>query len=353
MISNKIQLQFLLVLLIGILVLSFFIFKPFLATLVLAGIFSVILHPLYKKILHYFGNREALASLATVCISIVCIVVPLSILGAQIFQESAQLYTSLSQGESKQNVLIATLESTGKTFEKIVPGTGRFFTNLSNNLDVYVKQGLVWLIEHLGVALSGFSALLLDLFIFFISLYYLLRDGEKLKQAITKLSPLNDKDDSIIFDRLQLAVNSVIKGSLLIALIQGTLVAIGFTIFGIPNSLLWGTLTIIAALIPGVGTALIIIPGVIYLFVAGSMFSALGLLAWGILAVGLIDNILGPKLVGHNLQLHPLFVLLSVLGGLVFFGPIGLFLGPITMSLLFAFLSVYVYLSHQNTERVV
>lgn len=351
MLNRKIQLQFLLVLLVGVLIISFFIFKPFLATLILAIIFAVVLQPLYKKLLERTKHNETLASLATVFISIICILIPVTFLGFQIFQESAQLYNSLSLEGSKQNIIITVLESVGKIVGNIIPGTQTFFTNLSTNIDVYVKQGLVWLINHLGVALSGVSTLLLDLFIFFISLYYLLRDGPKLKESLIKLSPLDDKDDTIIFTRLESAVNSVIKGNLFIALTQGVLTAIGFTIFGIPNSILWGTLTAISALIPGIGTALIIIPGVIYLFVIGSTIPAIGLLAWGVLAVGLIDNILGPRLVGHNLQLHPLFVLLSVLGGLAFFGPIGLFLGPITMSLLFAFISIYVYLSHAPADK--
>ncbi|MFA5131890.1 MAG: AI-2E family transporter [Candidatus Paceibacterota bacterium] len=349
--NRKLQLPFLILLLAGILLLSFFILKPFLAPLALAAMFAVVLQPLYRKLLRVFGNREALASLSTVFVSLVCIILPLTFLGTQIFHEAVALYSSTIQGENRQDLAVTVLQSAGQTFEKIVPGTGEFFLNLSANLDMYIKQGLSWLIEHLGVALSGISALLLNLFIFFISLYYLLRDGSKVKDAIIKLSPLDDKDDKIVFERLESAVNSVVKGSLLIALIQGILTTIGFTIFGIPNSILWGTLTVIAALIPGIGTALIIIPGVIYLFVVGNTVSAVGLMIWGAIAVGMIDNVLGPKLVGRKLQIHPLFVLLSVLGGIIFFGPIGIFLGSLTMSLLFAFISIYTYLVNDVVEK--
>ena len=132
----------------------------------------------------------------------------------------------------------------------------------------------------------------------------------------------------------------------MIALIQGVLTAIGFSIFGIPHSILWGTVTIVVALIPGIGTALVLLPGIIYLFAIGETGSGIGLLVWGVLAVGLIDNLLGPKLVGRNLQLHPLLVLLSVLGGIAFFGPVGIFLGPICVSLLFALINVYSYLGN-------
>lgn len=351
MASYKIQVQFVLVLLISTLLLSCLIISPFFAPLALAVVFSVSLHPLYNKIIRYTGNSPSLAALLTVFISAICILIPLTFIGTQIVRESAQLYTTLAHGDIRENLLATTLSNIGAIAERIIPGTEYFFTNLSSNIDMYIKQGLAWLLAHVGGAVSSASALLLNLFIFFISLYYLLRDGSKLKQGIINLSPLNDKEDSVVFKRLELAVATVLKGSLLVAMIQGLLTGIGFTLFGVPNSILWGTMTIIVALIPGIGTALVILPAVLYLFIVGNGLAALGLLIWGIVAVGLIDNILGPKLIGEGLELHPLFVLLSVLGGIAFFGPIGIFLGPLTISLLFAFLSTYSYLVNHVTEK--
>jgi predicted PurR-regulated permease PerM len=352
MINTKLQLQFLLIVLAGALVLSFFVISPFLTPLALAAVLAVVLQPVYRAVLRNTGNRQSTAALATVVLSFVCILIPLAFLGTKIFHESTQLYSSLVEGDNRQNLVVGAIRSIGNTSENILPGTGDFFTNLSNNLDVYVRKGLVWLTEHLGAALSGISALLLDLFIFFIALYYLLRDGPRLRQALITLSPLDDKDDRVVFDRLELAVNSVLKGSLTIAGIQGVLTAIGFAIFGVPNSVLWGTVTVVAALIPGIGTALVLVPGIIYLFVVGNTVSAVGLLLWGILAVGIVDNLLSPKLIGRNMQMHPLIVLLSVLGGILFFGPTGIFLGPLCISLLFALITVYTYLAHPEPHTV-
>ncbi|MDO8561266.1 MAG: AI-2E family transporter [bacterium] len=346
MANVKTQLRFLLILLAGALILSFFIFSPFLAPLTLAAVFAVVLNPLYRLILRRTGNRQAISATATVVFSLVCILVPLAFLGTQIFQEARQISGTLLEGDNRQNLVATAIESIGKVSENTVPGTGSFFVNLSDNIDAYFKLGLAWLTDHLGAALSGISVLLLNLFIFFISLFYLLRDGPKLKQAIISLSPLDDADDRVVFSRLELAVNSVIKGSLMIAGIQGILTAVGFAIFGVPNSVFWGTVTVVAALIPGIGTALVLLPGIIYLFVIGNTVSAIGLLVWGTFAVGLIDNMLVPKLVGRKMQLHPLLILLSVLGGIAFFGPIGIFLGPICISLLFAFITIYSYLAN-------
>lgn len=350
MINRKSQLRFLLILLSGALLLAFVIFIPFLAPLALAAVFAVVLQPLHNAILRKFRNHETLAAMATVLVAIVCILVPLTFLGTQIFGEARNLYGYLVESGDDSNAVTNILESAGHNLEGIYPGSRVFFENLSNDIGVYAKRGLEWLLGNLGAALSSITALILDFFIFFVALYYLLRDGQKLKKELISLSPLEDADDETVFGNLESAVNSVVKGSLTIALIQGVLTAVGFTIFGVPSGVLWGTVAAIAALIPAVGTSLVIIPAVIYLFVIGNVFQAIGLLVWGTLAVGLIDNLLGPKLMGDRMRLHPLLVLLSVLGGIAFFGPIGIFLGPLTLSLLFAFIKIYSYLAKPLVE---
>lgn len=341
MTNNKTKNPFLLAILAGMFILTFFILKPFLATLALAAICAVVLHPVYKKISKLIGNHEAIAASITVILSIICIIIPLTLLGTQMVREAIQLYGSFSQVEDKQSSLILVIDNIGQTSERFIPGTGNYFANISSNITIYIKQALAWLIGNLGQALSSASVLLLDLFIFFMCFYYLLKDGEWLKKSIIKLSPLDDTDDETVFKRLESSVNSIIKGNLVIAFVQGILMAIGFYLFGLPNGVLWGSVAIIASLVPRIGTAIVLVPAVLYLFVIGNTTQAIGLAVWGTLIVGLIDNIMGPKLIGKHLQLHPVFVLLSVLGGLVLFGPIGIFLGPLVISLLFALLSVY------------
>lgn len=350
MVNRKSQLRFLLILLSGALLLAVLIFSPFLAPLALAAVFAVVLQPLHNWMMRKLGGRKGLAALATVLVTVVCILLPLVFIGAQIFGEAGQLYGSLVEAGSQGNVVATAIHDFGQRFAGNYPGSETFFDNLSADLDVYAKRGLEWLLAHLGAALSSISAMILDLFIFFVALYYLLRDGARLKKELVSLSPLEDADDEMVFGRLEAAVNSVVKGNLTIALIQGVLTSIGFGIFGVPSPVLWGTVAAIAALIPAVGTSLVILPAIGYLFLSGHTLPAVGLLVWGSLAVGLIDNLLGPKLVGKSIRLHPLLVLLSVLGGIALFGPIGIFLGPLTLSLLFAFITIYSYLAKPLVE---
>lgn len=334
----RMQQAFLFLLLGSAFILALFIFWPFLGSLALAAVASVIVRPLYRRILAKV-RWPGLSALAAVLVSMVLILVPFSLLGTQVAQEAEQLYVSLS-AEDGTALISRALERIEQSVSAYVP-VGDFSAEAAADIDTYLERGLVWLLGHLGSVFSSIASLLLNFLIFFIALFYILRDGPLFKQKIIELSPLADADDHMIFARLETAVNSVVKGNLSIALIQGLLTAIGFTIFGVPNAVLWGTVAAIAALIPGLGTALVIIPAVIYLLIVGSTAGAIGLILWGILAVGLIDNFLGPRLVGRGMKMHPLFVLLAVLGGIIFYGPLGIFLGPLTLSFLFALVSIH------------
>ncbi len=348
--NRALQPYFLLAVLGIAFVLTFFIFQPFLGPLVLGTIFAVVLHPLYLRIRDLFKGRETLAALATVFLTIVVILIPTSVLGVQLLKEAQQLYESVS-AQGSRVTLGSMLDGFGPVVEKYVPGAQARIQEFSSSIDSYASSALTWLIGHIGVAFSSLAALTLDLFLFFITLYYLLRDGQRLKETLVQISPLADTDDETIFSRLALAVNSVVKGKLAISLIQGIMTGIGFALFGVPNAVLWGLVAAIASIVPPVGTALVLAPGVAYLAVTGHMGAALGLAIWGAVAVGLVDNLLGPKLMGAGMQLHPLLVLLSVLGGIVYFGPVGVFLGPLTVSLLLVLLSIYRDVMKRNREH--
>ncbi len=346
--NEKLQPVFLISILVGSFLLAFLIFKPFLIALSLAAVFSVVLHPVYKRILLAMPGWQSAAAGVTMLVCLVCILVPLSFLILRIVGEAQQLYASMANGSG--TLYLSTVVQSFQEFVRVhVPGMQSYTASVPLSADVYARGALTWIVQHLGDAFSSVTSVFLNTLVFLFALYYLLRDGRQLKRSIIELSPLRDTDDRLIFTRLELAVNSIIKGNLTIALIQGVQIAIGFTLFGVPNPILWGAVGSISALIPGIGTMLVLIPAIAFLFVTGSTVPSLGLLIWGLFAVGLIDNFLGPRLVGHGAQLHPLVVLLSVLGGVAFFGPVGVFFGPLCISLLFALLSIYANPSKNST----
>ncbi|MEK7629772.1 MAG: AI-2E family transporter [Patescibacteria group bacterium] len=344
---QKSELYFLLILLAGIFILTFFIFKPFLYPLILAIIFATVFGPAHKKILIITREKRGLASLLTTVFVFIVVIVPITFLGIQVFQETTQLYFSLTS-EGGATDLSRAVGDAIQNLTRLSPVPIEF----SVDINQYLKQGLSWLLQHLGSLFANTAKAMVGIFIFLVALYYLFKDGQKLKEAIVALSPLQDIHDETIFNKLALAINSVIKGNLAVAIIQGILTAVGFAIFGVHSPMLWGSVAAIAALIPGIGTALVIFPAILFLFISGKTLFAVGLLFWGMTAVGLIDNFLGPRLVERGIRLHPFLILLSILGGISFFGPLGFLLGPLVLSLIFALLDIYFAISKEQKGKL-
>lgn len=333
---HKPEFYFFLFLLFWVFLLVFFIFLPFIQVLVLAMVLATTFAPLYKKVLNITKNHRDFAAIISTLIILALVVVPIVFLGVQIIQEATQLYSSLIN-DGVETYLPNVLENLSNIFPQVTA----VLSKVSFDADQHLKTGLQWFLQNIGSVFSSATGIIIDFFILVIALYYLLKDGEKLKKFIISLSPLPDIYDEQISEKLRRTVSAAIRGILVVALIQGVLTSIGFTIFGVPKAVLWGSVASIASLIPGVGTSLVLIPGIFYLFFTSTTFYAFGLLVWGVVAVGLIDNYLGPKLVERGVGIHPLVILLSILGGISFFGPIGILFGPLALSLFFALLDVY------------
>lgn len=344
--DNKTQSHYFLFLaLTASIVLVYFIAKPFLGALILAAVFAFLFQPIYKKFLGIFKGRESLSTFATTLVAVILVLLPVTFLGTQIFQESSQLYESLINEEGRS---VGSVQNIVNQVRGVLPIPADFQIDLSQ----YAQQGLEALIQNLGSVFSSFAKMLLSVFVFLMAFYFFIKDGGKLKEYLVALSPLDDVDDEFIVTRLKAAVSAAMKGNLAIGLIQGALTGVGFAIFGVPNPVLWGGVAVIAAFIPGIGTALVITPAIIFLFVTGNTFGGVGLLVWGVTAVGLVDNFLGPRLVGRGMQLHPLAVFIAVLGGMAFFGPLGFLLGPLAMSVCIALIDIYSALKSQESEVV-
>lgn len=312
---------------VAMLVIAFFIFKPFLYALILAAVCAVVFQKPHAAIRSAVGGREGIAAAISTVIVLILIVAPIALIGARMATEAVSVYGSMKAGGQA-----------GTLFQ----GVRDFLADkLSLDLASYAEDFLAWVTGNVGPIFSGAVHFIVDIVVFVLALYYALKDGHALKRAFVVLSPLADNDDERIATTLERAVNSVVVGRLATALLQGLLAMGGLAAFGVPNAVLWGSVTAATALIPGIGTALVILPAVAYLYIGGSAFAAAGLAIWGIGFVGLVDNIVGPRLIGRGVAVHPFLILLSVLGGIVLFGPTGFVLGPLAIALLFALLETY------------
>jgi predicted PurR-regulated permease PerM len=322
---------------VSILVLFLFwkIVSPFIITIITAAIFAIVLTPVANRLEKHIHHRK-IASLLMIIGTFVIILIPVTIIVIVMAQQASEIITlSLAQ------------DSWLRTFDI---STNALFLALPEFIQAHVLQiDLVqigtstaeWAFSNIGSLFTNIAAQIFRLGIFFIALYFILVERDIVYKEILSLSPLKDTLDASIVHRIVKTVRGVVFGALVVAFLQATIAAIGMTIFGVPGAILWGALVIIAAQIPLVGAALIMGPAVIYLAVTGDMASAVGLLAWAIIFVGLIDNIISPHLIGGRTQLNSFLILISILGGLQLFGPIGLILGPTTLAALMVVLELY------------
>lgn len=319
---------------------TFFIFRPFWIVLVLGLSFSIVLYPIYEWLNHRKLPRW-LASLLTVIFFIVVLCGPLLGIGALVFKQSQNVYYTVTDNNNTRPFL----NSIETKINKILPEGIVFDINKkTTDFIFYISNNIA---NIFTTTVSAFFSFVLMLLIIF----YFLKDGSEWRKAIVVLSPLGDRDDEKIIKRLAQAVNGIIMGSLLIGLIQGTLLGFGLWFFGIPNAALWGVVAALTSLIPTLGTSLVSIPAVVFLFVAGHTTSAVGLLIWAVVMVGMIDNFLGPLIVSKKINISSLFILFSVLGGIALLGPVGILVGPLTISLLYTLISIYRNEFQQNTQK--
>ncbi|MCK5095999.1 MAG: AI-2E family transporter [Candidatus Pacebacteria bacterium] len=315
----------------------FMIFKPYIAAMFIAAIFASIFYPLYMFLLRYFKGKKDISAFLTVMVVLVVILLPLLIMGTVLFQETKDIAVGLQKGDGTINFVETKLEAVELYLNDLAPDA-----NINIDLRSVVQTTALWVTDHLGTLFSGVAKGTLNLFLMIIALFFFLRDGKKIHGTLVRWSPLRDKCDENIMNKVVAAVDSVVKGSLLIAALQGFLLGVGFAIFGVSSPVLWGFVGIFASLIPSVGTALVWVPGVLYLFFAqDATVMAIGLAVWGVLIVGLADNFLRPILIERGVKTHPLLIFLSIFGGISLFGPIGLLVGPIVLSFVFALVDVY------------
>lgn len=306
-----------------------FIFSPYLGAIVLAITLAIIFNPVYHNLRRLMPRFAGIASFVTVIFAIIIILVPLIFFGFQIFQEAQGLYVNLTT-----NHTISVVSFFNEQINKIAPW-------LNFNLQKNVEQIIGSLVGSFGLIVSGLLNIALVIFLALVSLYFFLKDGYKLKEAVIKVSPLSEANTNKIISKLSRTTKAVIKGSLIVALVQGICVGLGFWLFGLDNPVLWGSVSVVASLIPVVGAALVVIPGMISFILSGNMLAAIIFAFWCFSLTGAADYFLRPLLIEKDVDIHPLMVLFSVLGGLATFGATGFLLGPLILSFFLTLVEIY------------
>ena len=328
--KNRLENLSLLVLFAAVSVLLFFVFTPFFSLLALAAVLALLLHRPYER-LSRAGGKNIIAAL-TVVAMLVFFIAPLFFLGGQIFKEAQGLYANMNGGGAQYLHFIQQVIE--DPIRHIVPG-------FVFNIQVYVENVLVFISDHLGSLAYQTLFIVFETFLMLLAFFFFLRDGRALLASIVDASPLGRKITREVFNKMYQTIESVIQGTVVNALIRWLCIWVAFYLFNIPNAVLWSSIGAIVGAIPGLGTVFAFIPAVAYLYLQGDTLAAVGLAFFGVIVIILIDNILTSYFFGKGLAVSPIFVLFSILGGVVFFGPLGFILGPLALSIFLSIVHVY------------
>jgi predicted PurR-regulated permease PerM len=308
------------------------LFSPFFTAIAIAVVMVVVAYPLYSLVYKYVTRgRAGLAAGLSTLLVFSLVVAPVFYISNLLITEFFGLYQSLEKNSAEAVPLLLQIEN---VVASVVPGMNVDFTEP-------LKQVAAFVTRSLGSIFSSVVSIILTILISIIATFFLFRDGQRLLQWLISLSPLSDRDDTLILSRIGVAIRTTIIGTIVLSIVQGIVATTGFAIFGIERAVLWGSLGAFGALIPGVGLVGIMLPAVAYLYLVGNTFGFIGLAVWAVIAVIVVDNILGPYLMSRGSSLHPLLVLLSVLGGISLLGPIGFIIGPVLLTIFLALLDIY------------
>ncbi|MBI4599160.1 AI-2E family transporter [Candidatus Uhrbacteria bacterium] len=309
--------------------------QPFVLVLLAAGIAAIMLTPLHVRMERLIRHRK-LAAFLLVCGVFLLVALPVFFILLLMVKQASEILQS-SLGEAGW---LATFDPRSHPLFQSLPA---FVQEQVRAWDLHAlaRNLAQWMFSNVGDLFSSTTRLVLNTFIFFIALYYILVDRQKMYDEILALSPFGDAMDRDIIHRIVLTVRSVVFGAVILAFVQGVLAAIGMSIFGVPGALIWGAITVVAAQVPLFGVGLVMIPAVLYLFFTGSTGAAIGLLIWAAVFVGLSDNVLAPYLIKGATHMHAFLVLIFIFGGLEVFGSIGIIVGPVILAAFLVVIELY------------
>ncbi len=333
--------------LIGILLLFgvavYRMFAPFIIALVTAFVLWQLLEPMFERTVSVVRNRR-LASLMSCLVIVALVIVPLAFVGTIATKEAINLYQNSDyEAGSVLDFEKKIIDFVARNF--VINGLtdGQSIDSIGSelNLGEIAKKGLEIGMNLLKFGYEQTTQILFMTFIMLFVLYYLFLEGNNFVAYIFRLSPLNDREENMLWSKMLSMTKATIKGTLFIGLIQGVMGGISFWTLGVGAPFLLGVIMAIFSALPLIGPIAVWLPVVIWLLVGGETVKALILLFIGSLVIGSVDNLLRPKLVGKETALHPIWVLIGTLGGIMQFGIMGFVIGPVIMTIFIALLEMF------------
>ncbi len=322
-----------------------YVFLPFVGDLVVALLVVVLLRPVYQRLLRRLGGRALVASALMVSALMVVGAVPLLLVSSALLEDIQRAAAAWNRPGYPEDLrdLFTGHGAIARSLRELAQRTGVPISPEATQraLADGARAGSQWLYLRANAFVAGLVSVLLHTLITLFSIFYLFIDGLRLRAFLFRLSPLPDDEDELFITKLREVGRAIIVGNGIGSALQGLLAAGAWTVVGLPSPVLWGLLMTVAAFLPLVGLAAVVVPATLYLWFTGHQGAAAGFFVFCMVEMMVLEYGLKPRLMGSSLRMNNLLVFLSLLGGIFAFGPLGLLYGPLFVALFLALAELY------------
>lgn len=342
--SERLVLQraFIVILALAISAVFLWMIRDFLAVMFLAAVLALLLMPAQKRLTGLFGGRARPAALVVMILAGLILLLPLSAILFVIARQAVEVTQIATPWVQEQ---VAALREDGMAalpawlpFRELI---AQYQNELTGQIGDFASRAGSFVVNHLTRATGNTLGFFLDAIVLVFALFLFLISGRSMAANTVNLLPMPSDDRKLLAERTLSTIRATVKGTFVIAVVQGVLVGIALAVAGIPGAAFWGGVTAILSIIPLVGPPLVWGPAAVFLWFDGEVGAAIGLVLYGALFVGVLDNILRPILVGKDTKMPDLLILISTVGGLTLFGAIGIIIGPVIAALFISIWFIY------------
>jgi len=336
---KKVQ-SILFIILLGLVTLAFlYLLKPFFIPLFWAAVIAGIFKPLYDRLLVKLKHPNLGASLM-LCLIALIILLPAGFIVRLLVTESMDIYDSISAdtGAIEQKVRNTISVLTNHPYMRSFNVDDQFFMEKFRDA---IKSIANYIFVHLTDFTQNTVVFLIQFGVMIYALYFFFRDGDRIVKRAIQMCFLESGNGKILYEKFVATARATLRVTMLLGGLQGISGGIIFYIAGIEGAVIWGLLMVVLAILPGIGCSIIWAPAGVIMLIGGHLWEGVAILTFGVVVISLGDNLLRPMLIGSDVELHPLMIFLSTLGGLVVFGLSGFVIGPIIASLFLAIWDMY------------
>ncbi len=344
-----IQAKTFLLLLVLVTVAFGWILMPYFGAIFWGTVLAILFAPFHRKVQARMPNRPVLAALATLSICLVLVILPLILIAVSLASEGTVLYQKVTSGQIDVRVEL------GKVFNALPAWVhsimDRFgldsLASLQERVSSAAVEGSRLIATHiLNIGMNAFD-FVVSFFVMLYLLFFLLKDGSVLAGRIQRAIPLSAENRRNLFEKFTTVTRATVKGNFLVAAAQGAMGGLAFWALGVQAPVLWAVVMAFLSLLPAVGAAIVWVPVALYFLATGAIWKGLILVAFGVLVIGLLDNVLRPLLVGKDIKMPDYLVLISTIGGMAIFGLNGFVIGPMVAAMFLAMWDIFSH--HKNS----